>query len=87
MKPFRFCPACAHELEGADHEGGRRCPSCGRVWYRNMAPTAGCAIVTDGRALVTVRARDPEKGRIDVPGGFLHPEEHPLDGLRREVHE
>lgn len=52
-----------------------------------MAPTAGAAIVKDGRALATVRARDPEKGRLDVPGGFLGPGEHPLDALKREVRE
>lgn len=52
-----------------------------------MAPTAGAVLVVGGRALVTVRAREPEKGRIDVPGGFLHLEEHPIDGLKREVKE
>jgi ADP-ribose pyrophosphatase YjhB (NUDIX family) len=39
------------------------------------------------RALVTVRAREPEKGKLDVPGGFLHEGEHPVDGLKREVKE
>jgi len=52
-----------------------------------MAPTAGAAIVRDGRALATIRARDPEKGRFDIPGGFLGPQEHPIDGLKREVRE
>jgi 8-oxo-dGTP diphosphatase len=52
-----------------------------------MAPTAGAAIVKDGKALATVRARDPEKGRHDVPGGFLGPREHPIEGLKREVRE
>lgn len=87
MKPFRFCPACGSGLADADREGGAHCEECGRAWYRNMAPTAGAAIVKDGRALVTVRARDPEKGRLDVPGGFLGPDEHPVDGLKREVRE
>jgi 8-oxo-dGTP diphosphatase len=52
-----------------------------------MAPTAGAAIVKNGKALATVRARDPEKGKLDVPGGFLGPDEHPIDGLKREVRE
>jgi ADP-ribose pyrophosphatase YjhB (NUDIX family) len=52
-----------------------------------MAPTAGAAIVRDGRALATLRARDPERGRFDVPGGFLKPTEHPIHGLKREVRE
>jgi ADP-ribose pyrophosphatase YjhB (NUDIX family) len=41
--------------------------------------------VRDGKALVTVRAREPEKGRVDVPGGFVEVGEHPARGLEREV--
>ena len=41
----------------------------------------------DGAALVSVRAREPEKGRLDVPGGFLLPGEDPITGLKREVRE
>lgn len=41
----------------------------------------------DGRSLVAIRARPPEKGRVDVPGGFLDAGEDPIAGLRREVKE
>jgi ADP-ribose pyrophosphatase YjhB (NUDIX family) len=41
----------------------------------------------DGKALVTVRAGEPEKGRLDLPGGFLGVGEHPVDGLAREIRE
>ena len=87
MKPFLYCPACATRLPAADSEKGAVCPSCGRTWYRNASPTAGAAIVHKGRALVTQRAREPEKGRFDVPGGFLRPDEEPIEGLKREVRE
>lgn len=86
MKPFDFCPACATRLSWGQGEGGE-CPACGRTWYRNSAPTAGAAIVRDGRALVTLRAIEPEKGRWDVPGGFLSAGEEPIEGLRRELRE
>jgi ADP-ribose pyrophosphatase YjhB (NUDIX family) len=43
--------------------------------------------VRNGKALVTVRAIEPEKGRVDVPGGFLEVGEHPVEGLEREVRE
>lgn len=87
MKPFDFCPTCASPLRVADAESGRSCTSCGRTWYRNSAPTAGCAIVRDGKALVTRRAIEPEKGRYDVPGGFLSVGEEPIAGLKRELRE
>jgi 8-oxo-dGTP diphosphatase len=88
MKPFVFCPACATKLETPDgSEGGASCPNCGRTWYRNSAPTAGAAIVKDGRVLLTVRGVEPHKGKIDVPGGFLHVGEEPVAGVKREVRE
>ena len=87
MKPFRFCPACGKRLADPDHDGGVECGACERSWYRNSAPTVGCVIVSDGRALVTERGREPEKGKYDIPGGFLGPGEEPLAGLKREVRE
>lgn len=85
--PFRFCPVDGTSLEEPDKEGGTRCQSCGRSWYRNSSPVAGCVIVHEGRALLTVRGIDPHKGKLDIPGGFLLNGEHPLDGLRREIKE
>ena len=87
-EPYRFCPADGTRLEVPRHEGGgARCPLCGRSWYRSSAPAVGAAIVRDGRALVAVRAHEPEKGRLDLPGGFLEVGEHPADGLVREARE
>lgn len=86
-EPFRFCPADGTRLGEPRASGGAGCPRCGRSWYRNSAPAVGAAIVEEGRALVTVRALEPEKGKVDVPGGFLEVGEHPVDGLKREVRE
>lgn len=85
--PFRFCPADGTKLGEPRPSGGATCPLCGRSWYRNPAPAVGAAMVRDGKALVTVRAREPYKGKIDVPGGFLELGEHPIDALKREVME
>lgn len=86
--PYRYCPVDATPLESSGGSPtGTKCPECGRSWYRNASPSTGCAIVEDGRVLVTVRAGEPEKGRVDVPGGFLEPGEHPVDALTREVRE
>ncbi|MDQ3915394.1 MAG: NUDIX domain-containing protein [Actinomycetota bacterium] len=85
--PFRFCPVDATPLENPAGDGGARCPSCGRSWYRNSSPVVGCVIVRDGRALATLRGIEPHKGKLDIPGGFLLNGEHPVAGLKREIEE
>jgi ADP-ribose pyrophosphatase YjhB (NUDIX family) len=88
MKPFLYCPSCGTRLPSdRDVEGGVTCSGCARTWYVNAAPTAGAVIVSDERALVTIRAGDPFAGKFDVPGGFIHHDEDPIAGLKREVGE
>lgn len=84
---FTFCPRCGSELEPVANDSGAHCDNCGKTWYYNMAPTAGAVIVRDGKALITKRARDPEKDRFDIPGGFLEVGEDPIAALGREVNE
>jgi ADP-ribose pyrophosphatase YjhB (NUDIX family) len=74
-------------LQDPDNDSGAHCDNCNKTWYHNAAPTAGCVIVRDNKALVTKRARAPEKGRYDIPGGFLEPDEDPVSALEREVDE
>jgi 8-oxo-dGTP diphosphatase len=64
-----------------------RCPACGFVGYANSAPTSSGLVEDGGRVLLARRAVEPERGRWDVPGGFLEEGEHPLEGLRRELRE
>ena len=64
------------------------CASCGFTAYAHSHPTA-CALVVDeeGRLLLVRRAGEPDRGKWDLPGGFLEEGEHPLDALRRELRE
>lgn len=87
VRPFEYCPACGVEVRPPTEERGTQCSRCGRFWYRNPAPTVGAVIVRDGAALVSQRAFEPARGKFDVPGGFLHVGEHPIEGLKREVRE
>jgi ADP-ribose pyrophosphatase YjhB (NUDIX family) len=82
---WRFCPRCREELRGDEQR--LDCPACGFVVYASSKATTG-ALVEDGNRLLLVRrAKEPFKGRWDIPGGFLEEGEHPLDGLRRELRE
>ena len=40
-----------------------------------------------GELLLGVRGIEPEKGKLDLPGGFLQLGEHPFDGAKREAKE
>jgi ADP-ribose pyrophosphatase YjhB (NUDIX family) len=85
LATWRFCPRCAAELERLpDH---LHCPLCDERYWANSVPGAQAVIVRDGHVLLGRRANDPGKGRWDLPGGFLHEGEDPVDALRREVRE
>jgi ADP-ribose pyrophosphatase YjhB (NUDIX family) len=86
LDQWKFCPACAAEVSAA---GGRvECEACGFRAYASSKPTASALCVDDaGRVLLSRRGIEPFKGRWDFPGGFLDEHEHPLDCLRRELHE
>jgi len=88
MKPqehFRHCPRCAAALDLAS-ELPLRCAACGFTFYFNPA-VATAAIVQheDGRLLLVRRAREPRKGTLSLPGGFVDFGESAESGLRREV--
>lgn len=87
MRPFRYCPSCGSAVDDKQARTEVKCSSCGDKWYRNPAPTVGCVLVRNGRALVSKRGSDPFKGRYDVPGGFLEPGEDAIEGLKREIKE
>ena len=86
---FKFCPACASEA--ISFSGGKvfRCPDCGFLYYHNTAAATGCIITVpeNGTIMFLVRGKDPAKGKLDLPGGFVDPGEGVLEGLYREIQE
>ncbi len=82
---WRFCPRCGADPLSHGHERVT-CGSCGFVSHSNSESTASALVVdADGRLLLVRRARDPHRGKWDLPGGFLEEAEHPIDALRREL--
>ncbi|MDR2941372.1 MAG: NUDIX domain-containing protein [Treponema sp.] len=88
---FKFCPSCAGKKINFEEGKFFRCPDCGFVYYHNVAAATGCLISVpsaQGELLVfTVRGKDPGKGLMDMPGGFVDAGEGALDGLYRELME
>jgi 8-oxo-dGTP pyrophosphatase MutT (NUDIX family) len=92
---FTFCPACASKKISFTDGNVFRCPDCGFVYYHNTAAATGCIIsipesdgdCSAGRLLFLVRNKEPAKGKLDLPGGFVNPGEGALEGLYRELRE
>jgi ADP-ribose pyrophosphatase YjhB (NUDIX family) len=83
---WRFCPICGEAIEKVEDRA--ECSSCGYIGYANAVPGAEAVCFDEsGRVLLGRRASDPGAGLWDLPGGFLHEEEHPLAALRREIRE
>jgi ADP-ribose pyrophosphatase YjhB (NUDIX family) len=86
LDDWRFCPRCGEAIEKVEDRA--ECRACGYVGYANPVPaTEAVCFDEDGRVLLGRRAIDPGAGLWDLPGGFLHEDEHPLDALRREIRE
>lgn len=86
LAEWRFCPRCGAEIALGD--GRADCAACGFTTWACSAPTASALVLDgEGRVLLGRRAFEPDRGRWDLLGGFLHEGEHPLDGLRRELAE
>ena len=83
---WAHCPRCANELTRLDH--AVECRACGFLLFAHSAVTAS-ALPEDGegRVLLSRRGIEPCLGMWDAVGGFVEEGEHPLDGVRREVHE
>jgi 8-oxo-dGTP pyrophosphatase MutT (NUDIX family) len=91
---FKFCPACASEQIAFEKGKVFRCPRCGFVYYHNTAAATGCIVSVPGsppegeeRIMLLVRGREPARGKLDLPGGFVEPGESALAGLFRELGE
>lgn len=88
---FRYCPRCATELELRPSEppdpDRPTCPNCGWVHYLNPTPTVQAWIDRDSSYLALERNQDPERGKWNMPGGFVEAGESGPEAIKREVAE
>jgi ADP-ribose pyrophosphatase YjhB (NUDIX family) len=84
---FRYCPFCASENIRFEDDHIFRCPDCGFVYYHNTAAATALVIDTGERIAFVRRGKEPARGKLDLPGGFIEPRESAVDGLLRECYE
>jgi len=83
---FRFCPSCGGP--GIDWSGRFwRCGGCGFEYFHNVAAAAGLILNSGGSCLFLRRAKEPRRGCLALPGGFVDPGESAEQALLRECRE
>jgi ADP-ribose pyrophosphatase YjhB (NUDIX family) len=84
---FKYCPKCSNErIEFINHRYFK-CSDCKFIYFHNVATATAAIIVYNSQILMTVRAQNPKKGKLDLPGGFVNPNETLEQGLSREIDE
>lgn len=84
---FSFCPRCASKHFVFEQSIKFYCLDCNFTYFHNIA-AAVAVIFTHGKeVLFTVRNEEPDKGKWDLPGGFIDPNETAEQAACREVEE
>ena len=85
---FSFCPVCGGKSFEVNNSKSKKCGSCGFVYYFNPSSSVVAFIFNaNGELLVCRRANEPEKGTLDLPGGFTDMHETAEIAIRREIKE
>ncbi len=88
LSKFKFCPACGSEHFDINNGASKKCADCGFTYYFNpRAATVALIRNEKGELLVARRAKDPAKGTLDLPGGFVDSYETGEEAVAREVSE
>jgi mutator protein MutT len=85
---FQFCPKCGSAHFEVRNAKAKQCADCGFVYYFNPSSATVALILNEqNQLLVCRRAKDPQKGTLDLPGGFIDMDETGEEGVAREVKE
>lgn len=85
---LKYCPKCGNHPFTFEGVKSFKCSACGFHLFINAA-AAVAAIITNpkGEILLTVRAFEPNKGSLDLPGGFIDAMETAENAVIREIKE
>lgn len=88
LHSFGHCPKCGSTVFHINDSKSKKCGECGFTYYLNPA-AATVAVISNGKGevLVAVRAKEPKKGTLDLPGGFCDSYESAEEGVERETRE
>ena len=92
MKDLKYCPNCGKETLEYINNRKWSCKECNLSLYNNVAAAVGLIIILKDKEnkqkiLLIKRGKDPQKGKLAVPGGFVDPGESAEEAALRECKE
>ena len=89
---FKYCPRCGSSRWTEHNVKSKHCADCGFTYYANPCSATAAFIIRNGKngqqeLLVVRRGKEPAKGTLDLPGGFVDMDESGEEGMLREIRE
>ncbi len=82
----RYCGHCASPLTQHAHDQGKRCPSCGQLYYPRLSPAMMVAVYR-GEEILLARSPHFMPGVYSALAGFVEPGETLEECVHRETRE
>jgi len=86
-QPFNYCPACRSSDISFGDMKKVSCRDCSFTYYHNVAAAVAVILEYDNKIVLIKRAKEPGKGKLDLPGGFVDPKESAEEAVIREIKE
>lgn len=91
MKELRFCPNCGKATLSYIDNRKWKCSECSLSIYNNVAAAVALVIIIEkdgvNNILLVKRGKEPRKGFLAIPGGFVDPGESAEEAAFRECSE
>ena len=84
---FKYCPNCSSQNVSYVNNFKLHCNDCDFELYHNIAAAVAVVFTYEDKILFTVRNVNPDKGKLDLPGGFIDPNETAEAAAGREISE
>ena len=85
---LKFCPKCGSSHFTCRNEREFFCQKCRFHFFINSSSAVAALIFNqEGKLMLSRRGVDPNKGMLDLPGGFVDPMESAEQALFREIKE
>jgi NADH pyrophosphatase NudC (nudix superfamily) len=86
--PVFYCPKCGEKSLRQLSPKKFVCERCQFTVYNNVVAAVAAIIeLNDDKIIMTRRGKEPGKGKLDLPGGFVDADETLEQSLQREVKE